>query len=87
MHMLIRPRGKHHLGGHGCPMMPRSTANSLSGSQRDNRVVTLKLLVLTFRAHGCELWNFQLVHQLELAQNRHVRFDTFWTAASYVARR
>ena len=44
------------LEEHGWPMMPRSTANSLRGSPRDNRVVTLTLLVLTLSVHGCELW-------------------------------
>ena len=68
-------------------MMSRSTAKSLMGSQRDNRVMTLTLRVLTFGVHGCELWICKLVHQLALAQIRHVLFDTFLTAASYVARR
>ena len=63
-----RSRGEDHVGGHGWPMMSRSTANYLKGSQRDNRVVTLTLLALTFSVHGCEL---------ALAQICHVRFDAF----------
>ena len=58
-------------------MMLRSTANSLRGSQRDNRVVTLTLLVLTLSGHDCEFVICKLVHQLALAQNRHVRVDAF----------
>ena len=39
----------------------RSTAKFLKGSQRDNRVVTLTLLVLTHSVHGYELRIYELV--------------------------
>ena len=48
--------------------MFRSIAKSLRCSPRDNRVVTLTLLVLTFSVHGCELWICKHVHQLALTQ-------------------
>ena len=53
------------------PEMTRSIANLFRGSQRDNRVVTLTFLVLTFSVHGCELWICKRVRQLALAQICH----------------